>query len=116
MTFKEVLEFEYITISEAKEIMEEIVKKRKERAEITYPTRMALRHLTNFSKLPSDKAKQLVEELQELSFIQRKDIAVKIADILPRIPDEVRTIFAKERYSITPEEIEEILEIVDKYR
>jgi DNA-directed RNA polymerase subunit F len=116
MTFKEVIEFKYITISEAKEIMEEIAKKRQEKSELLFETRRGLRHLRNFSKLPAEKASQLVEELENLPQVGRREIAVKIADIMPRIPDEIRTIFAKERFTITPEQIEEILEIVDKYR
>lgn len=114
--FKEVKEFDYITISEAKEIMEEIAKKRQERAELLFETRRALKHLRNFAKLPPEKAKELVEELIKLPQVQRRDIAVKLADLMPRIPDEVRIIYAKERFTITPEQIEEILEIIDKYR
>ncbi|RLI79045.1 RNA polymerase Rpb4 [Archaeoglobales archaeon] len=114
--FKEVEEFDYITISEAKEIMEEIAKKRQERAELLFETRRALKHLRNFAKLPPEKAKELVEELIKLPQVQRRDIAVKLADLMPRIPDEVRIIYAKERFTITPEQIEEILEIIDKYR
>ncbi|RLI81651.1 RNA polymerase Rpb4 [Archaeoglobales archaeon] len=116
MTFKEVLEFEYITISEAKEILEEIAKKRQEKADLLYETRRGLRHLRNFAKLQPEKAKELVEELEKLPQVGRRDLAVKIADIMPDIPDEIRTIFAKERFNITPEQIEEILEVVDKYR
>ncbi|MCD6492704.1 MAG: RNA polymerase Rpb4 [Archaeoglobaceae archaeon] len=114
--FKEVKEFEFITISEAREIMEEIAKKRRERAELLFETRRALRHLRNFSKLPAEKAKELVEELIKLPQVQRRDLAVKLADLMPRIPDEVRIVYAKERFTITPEQIEEILEIIDKYR
>jgi len=114
--FKEVKEFEYITISEAKEIMEEIAKKRRERAELLFETRRALKHLRNFAKLPPEKAKELVNELMKLPQVQRRDLAVKLADIMPRIPDEVRIIYAKERFTVTPEQIEEILEIIDKYR
>ena len=114
--FKEVKEFDYITISEAREIMEEIAKKRQERAELLFETRRALKHLRNFARLPPEKAKELVEELSKLPQVQRRDIAVKLTDLMPRIPDEVRIIYAKERFTITPEQIEEILKIIDKYR
>ncbi len=114
--FKEVKEFEYITISEAKEIMEKIAKERQKEAELLFETRRALKHLRTFAKLPADKAKELVEELMKLPQVGRKDLAVKLVDIMPRIPDEVRIIYAKERFTITSEQIEEILEILDKYR
>lgn len=113
--FKEVKSFEYITISEAKEIMEKIAKNRQEKAELLFETRRTLRHLRNFSKLTTEKAKKLVEDLMQLPHVARKDLAVKIADIMPRIPDEVRIIYVKER-TLTNEEIDQILEIVNKYR
>jgi DNA-directed RNA polymerase subunit F len=114
--FKEVKEFQYITISEAREIMEKIVSKRQEEAELLFETRRALRHLRNFSKLPAEKAKALAEELEKLPQVGRHDLAIKIADLMPRIPDEVRVIYAKERMTLTPEQIEEIIEVIDKYR
>ncbi len=114
--FKEVREFEYITIAEAKEIMERIAKKRQEEAELTFEVRRALRHLRTFAKIPAEKAKALVEELMQLPQVGRRDLAVKLADILPRVPDEVRIIYAKENITLTSEQIEEILDIIDKYR
>ena len=114
--FKEVKEFDFITIAEAKEIMEKIAKERQKRAELLFETRRALKHLRTFAKLPADKAKELVEELMKLPQVPRKDIAVKLADIMPRIPDEVRIIYAKERYTLSEEQIREILEVVNKYR
>ncbi|AEA46416.1 RNA polymerase Rpb4 family protein [Archaeoglobus veneficus] len=116
MAFKEVKEFEYITIAEAKEIMEKIAEERKQQAELLFETRRALKHLRTFSKLPAEDAKKLVEELMALPHVGRKDIAVKLADIMPKVPDEVRTIFAKERFTLTPEQIQEILDIIAKYR
>lgn len=114
--FKEVKDFEYITISEAKEIMKEIAKKRQEEAELLFETRRALKHLRLFSKLPADKAKELVEELLKLPQVGSKEIAVKLVDIMPRVPDEVRIIYAKERVTLTPEQIQEILDVIDRYR
>uniref|UniRef100_A0A7J2TJY8 DNA-directed RNA polymerase subunit Rpo4 n=1 Tax=Archaeoglobus fulgidus TaxID=2234 RepID=A0A7J2TJY8_ARCFL len=113
--FKEVKKFEYITIAEAREIMEKIAKERQEKAELLFETRRALRHLRNFSKISAENARKLVEELKKLPQVGRDDLAVKIADIMPRVAEEVRVIYAKER-TLTNEEIEQILEIVDKYR
>ncbi len=114
--FKEVKELDYITISEAKEVMERIAKERQERAELLFETRRALKHLRTFAKLPADKARELVEELMNLPQVPKKEIAVKLADIMPRVPDEVRIIYAKERFTLTPEQIQEILDVIDKYR
>jgi len=112
--FKEVKEVEYITISEAKEIMEKIIEGRQEK--LLFETRRALRHLRTFARLSSEEAKALVNDLIKLPQVPRKDIAVKLVDIMPRVPDEVRIIYAKEGYTLTPEQIQEILDIIDKYR
>jgi len=116
MTFKEVLAFDYITISEAKEMLEKIVEERKKKAEPLYETKRALKYLRTFSKLSAEDSKKLVEELVKLPQVSRKDLAVKLVDLMPRIPDEVRVIYAKERVTLTEEQIREIIEIIDKYR
>lgn len=113
--FKEVRNFEYITIAEAKEIMEEIAKKRQEKAELLFETRRALKHLRTLSKLSAEKAKELVQELLKLPQVGKLELAVKIADIMPKVADEVRVIYMKER-TLTNEEIEQILEVVEKFR
>lgn len=113
--FKEVRSFEYITIAEAKEIMEEIAKRRQEKADLVFETRRALRHLRAFSKLKAENAKKLVQELLKLPQVGKLEIAVKITDIMPKVADELRAIYMKER-TLTNEEIEQILEVVDKFR
>ena len=45
----------------------------------------------------------------------KPEIAVRIADILPLTNDEVRSIYAKERYTLSEKELKDILEIVMKY-
>jgi len=114
--FKEVKEFDYITIAEAKELMEKIAEQRQKKAELLFETRRALKHLRTFARLPADKAKELVEELLKLPQVGKKEIAVKLVDIMPRIADEVRIIYAKEKITLKPEEIQEILDVIDKYR
>ena len=39
-------------------------------------------------------------------------MAVKIADLLPEYPEDVRAIFSKERVTLDQDQIESILEIV----
>ncbi|MEM0330735.1 MAG: RNA polymerase Rpb4 family protein [Archaeoglobaceae archaeon] len=113
--FKEVKSFEYITIAEAKEILEEIAKKRQEKADLLFETRRALKHVRTFSKLSAENAKKLVDELLKLPQVGKRELAVKIADIMPKVVDEVRAIYIKER-TLTNEEIEQILEVVEKFR
>jgi DNA-directed RNA polymerase subunit F len=42
----------------------------------------------------------------------KPEIAYRIANIMPKTRDEVRAIFAKERFTLTPEEIDKIIEMV----
>ncbi|MBE8540077.1 RNA polymerase Rpb4 family protein [Geoglobus acetivorans] len=115
MTFKEVLDFQYLTLAEAKEKLSEIVEKRKEVAELSFETRKTLNYLNAVTKLDAETSRKLVEELEKLPHVST-EIAIKIADILPDIPDEIRVIYAKERITLTPEQIQEILDIVAKYK
>jgi len=40
----------------------------------------------------------------------------KIVDLLPETTDDVRAIFAKERFKYTEEEIKQITDLVDQFR
>ncbi|MFP3908378.1 MAG: RNA polymerase Rpb4 [Archaeoglobaceae archaeon] len=116
MTFKRVREFGYITTAEAKEVMEKVIAERKEESELLFETRRSMNHLRTFSKIPAEQAAQLVGELVELPQVGKEGLAVKLVDIMPQVPDEVRTIFAKERFTLSTEQIKEILEVIDRYR
>ncbi len=100
-----------VTLSEVKHILKKVSKERKE---MLYEQKIALEHATKFVKLPVKKTEDMIKELLEVKDINEIS-AVKIADILPKTEDDVRTIFAKERITITGNEIKKILEIVAKY-
>lgn len=109
MIGKKVIDTDPITIAEVKEMLSSI----QEHYELTYEQNLALDHVTKFSKLDAESAKKMVEELEELI---KKTQAIKIADIMPEDMADLRLIFAKERGSIKKEDMEKILEIVNKYR
>lgn len=109
MIGKKVIDTDPITIAEVKQMLEGI----QEHYELTYEQNLALDHVTKFSKLDMESAKKMVEELEELI---KKTQAIKIADIMPEDMADLRLIFAKERGSIKKEDMEKILEIVNKYR
>ncbi|MCD6237564.1 MAG: RNA polymerase [Thermoplasmata archaeon] len=102
----------YVTISEVKSILKKV---QKEREELTYEQKTALKHAEAFARLSVSKAKSLVEELlKNVEGIEEKH-AYKIADILPTHEDDIKTLFAKERLNLKGESIKKILEIVAKY-
>ena len=100
-----------VTLSEVKSILTKVSKDRKE---MLYEQKIALEHAQKFVKVPFGKTKDMVKELSSLEFIQEIH-AYKIADILPATDDDVKTIFAKERITLSESDIKKILEIVNKY-
>jgi DNA-directed RNA polymerase subunit F len=98
------------TLAEVKEILLE----RQEEQELTAEQKLALEHCQKFSRLDAKKAKKLLKELGELGFVTEPN-AVKIVDVMPSHPDDVRVIFAKERASLEKKDIEKILSVVEKY-
>ena len=74
----------------------------------------------SLNKISLEDTEKLIEELTE--FFQEKEEeelafkhAVRIADLLPQDLDDLRLIFAKERISLSSDDLKEILEILDKY-
>ena len=126
MIVKEILTEKVLTLAEAKEILtalktsgevkepkggEEEVEVEKE---VRYERRKAYEHTTKFSKLKAENSRALINEL--LGFAKMKEeIAVRIADVVPKSANEVRAIYAKERFTLTESDIEKILDCVAKY-
>jgi len=122
MIVKEVLNESVLTLAEAKEILtlqktsgEETKKKEgEEEAEIRYERRKATEHTTKFAKGGAKESRALINELLGLAKM-KEGIAIRIADLMPKSPNEVRAIYAKERFTLTEGDIEEILDCVAKY-
>ncbi|ELZ46438.1 DNA-directed RNA polymerase subunit F [Halorubrum californiense DSM 19288] len=114
--FKEKLDEEYVTTSEAKEILVEIEDERAadEDRDLRYELARAIEHVNRFADLDADESRELVEELADLDQID-VPTAVKITDLLPEDRTELRSVFAQERYSLDGEELDEILNVVAKY-
>jgi DNA-directed RNA polymerase subunit F len=101
----------YLTLSEVKDILT----KENEKRELNNLQKSALAHAEEFSKLSVEDSRKLVEELMQLDFVDEKH-AVKIADILPIHPDQVRVLYTKEKIVLPPDDVKKILDIVAKYR
>lgn len=71
----------------------------------------SLDHAQKTCRISKEKADAIVAEASELDFVSPA-VAVKIADLLPAYPEDVRAIFAKERITLEKEHIEAVLEIV----
>ncbi|WP_254534808.1 RNA polymerase Rpb4 family protein [Halomarina litorea] len=114
--FKEKLDEEYLTVSEAKELLADIEAERAadEEREMRYELARAIEHVNRFAELSAEDSRALVEELEENEKITEAT-AYKIADLLPRNRDELRAVFAQERYSLSGDELDDVLNVIKKY-
>ena len=103
----------YVSLAEVKSILE---KEEGARIELTNEQRMALEHAEKFTSIDETQSEKLAEELQMNLERVSESSAIKIADILPTDPDEVRAIFAKERFNLEDGEVKDIIAMVAKYR
>jgi DNA-directed RNA polymerase subunit F len=110
MIVKNILQEEILTLAEVKEILDEIKEKRADEEELGYELRRAMRHAELFAQGTGEENRRIVEELMKLEKIN-SEIAVKIADTRPANRDELRAIYAKERFTLSEEELDSILEI-----
>ncbi|WP_313690798.1 RNA polymerase Rpb4 family protein [Halorarum halobium] len=114
--FKEKLDEEYLTVSEAKELLADVEAERatEEDRELRYELARAIEHVNRFAVLDAEESLELVEDLQELEKVNEAT-AYKIADLLPRDRTELRAVYAQERYALSGEELDEILNVVARY-
>lgn len=105
-----VLDTKPVSRAETKEIM---LGREKEK-ELGYEQKLAVEHLKKFAKLKKEEAKKLADEISSVLRVNPETLA-QLLDMLPRTPDEVRMIFAKEKFSLKEDEIAKIIEIVKKY-
>jgi DNA-directed RNA polymerase subunit F len=123
MIVKEVLNESVLTLAEAKETLNalrtrsEVTKKKEgeeEEEEMRYERRKASEHITKFAKGGAKESRTLINELLGLAKMKEL-IAIRIADLMPKSPNEVRAIYAKERFTLTEADIEKILDCVARY-
>ncbi|MGB9636866.1 MAG: RNA polymerase [Thermoplasmata archaeon] len=98
----------YLTLAEVKEYLDAEANTR----ELGKFSSTAREHATTFSKVSKETAVEIVKKIME-SGIQ-EEYAVKVADLLPSTPEEVRAIFQKEM-AFDENTISTVLSIVKKY-
>ena len=76
---------------------------------------LALQHAEGFARLEPETTAKLIAELRTLPFVDAS-LAVKIADVLPQYPEEIRLLFSKERVALDEAQITRLLEIVAHHR
>ncbi|MFB6352922.1 MAG: RNA polymerase Rpb4 family protein [Halobacteriales archaeon] len=114
--FKETLDEEYLTVAEVKALLADIEEERAldEERELPYELARTIEHANRFAVLEPEESRELVEELEALEKVD-EETAHKLADLLPRSRDEVRAVFAQQRYSLDGDELDAIIDIVAQY-
>jgi DNA-directed RNA polymerase subunit F len=113
--FKEIVDEEYLTVSETKELLEDLeVERAAADREMHYVLARSIEHVNTLAELDADEAREVVERLRTLEKVDEAT-AYKIVDLLPRDRDELRSVFAQERYSMSGEELDEILRVLAEY-
>jgi DNA-directed RNA polymerase subunit F len=79
--------------------------------EMSYEFRRSMEHANQLAKTSPEKSRDLVNLLLKQEKM-KPEIAYRIANIMPKSRDEVRAIFAKERFTLSPEELDTITELV----
>jgi len=91
-----------------------MLEKESEKRELGYEQKLAHSHAQQFSRLSLEASEKLKADLMKMEFMN-ESVAYKIVEILPNHPDDVRVIFTKERHTLSPTEIDAILEAVRKH-
>lgn len=101
-----------MTLAEVKEALEEIrLRRADEPEELGYELRRAIKHSEIFSEGTAEESRKMVEELSTLEKMTL-EIAAKTADIRPKTKDEIRALYAKERFTLIDEDLDAILDVV----
>ncbi len=112
MKVKAVTSEERVTLPQVREILQGVEAQRiAAEKEMSYEFRRSLEHANTLSKTTPEKSQDLVQELTKLEKM-KPEIAYRIANIMPKTRDELRAIYAKERFTLTTEELDSILQIV----
>jgi len=112
MKVKGVISEERITLPELREALLQVEAERLEAGkEMSYELRRSIEHANQLAKTSGEQTRALVSELLALEKM-KPDIAYRIANIMPKTRDELRAIYAKEKYSLTTDELDAILNLV----
>jgi DNA-directed RNA polymerase subunit F len=97
----------FVSIPKVRDILEDV----QEARELNYEQKLALEHATYSVQTDQKKADKLIKELMKHERITEA-LAFKIVEIWPTHVDDVKAIFAKERFTLKEDEVETILQAV----
>ena len=97
---KGIVSEEKVTLPEMRSVLLRVESERiAAEKEMSYEFRRSIEHANQLAKTSPEKSRELVTELSRLEKM-KPEIAYRIANIMPKTRDEVRAIFAKERFTL----------------
>lgn len=83
--------------------------------ELTYEQKIALEHARRFARVTPAVAKKLVAAVTKAIPGLEEKYAVRVADLLPQHPDDVRALFQKSRHELTEDDVQKVIAVVDEH-
>ncbi len=88
---------------------------KKKDGDLAYEQKICMDFLDKNVHMNVTDARKAMKELQEVGRIKARQAAI-LVNVLPEEKSDIRLIFSKERMSLSEENMEEIIKILDKYR
>ncbi|MFA6805721.1 MAG: hypothetical protein WCQ23_00410 [Candidatus Methanomethylophilaceae archaeon] len=101
---------QYVSLAEVRDLLTAENEKR----ELLTTQKAAMEHARTVCPISTEDAKAIIAEVSEIPDITEY-VAVKIADMLPQYPEDVRAILSKERIALDAAATNKVIEIVSKY-
>ena len=104
---------QYVTLAQVRELLEAEAEIRGY-DNLLQSQKAALDHAQTVCSISLEQANAIIDEVKQIDIVSDA-VALKIADLLPRYPADVRAIFSKERVTLEPQQIQQIIDIVEKH-
>ena len=109
MIGKKVIDNKPIPAVKVREVLEDF----RESYELTYEQNITTDHIVKFPHYSLEDTESILEELEATGL--KPKIAVRIVDLVPKDLADLRLIFAKENVVVNKEDMEQILDVLQKY-
>ena len=108
--FGDVIEKKAVSLSFVKKELAKI-------KEPNYEQKLTKEYVNKFSKLNWGDTQNLIKDMEaaDVPRFKEKNI-IKLIDIMPETADELKALMAKETITLSKENIQKLLEILNKYR
>ena len=104
---------QYVTLAQVRELLEAEAEIRGY-DNLLQSQKAALDHAQTVCSISLEQANAIIDEVKQIDIVSDA-VALKIADLLPRYPEDVRAIFSKERVTLEPQQIQQRIDIVAQH-